>query len=108
MSFLRRNPPRCLCQYHYFQPICPGHRGRLKDLETFEGLKQLRSYTTNGVAVRCLYAGFTFNFTQTACKQLGVDFLKEGRIDCSNLTYPRRNNFLNLLYWHVAIFDGYA
>ena len=84
---------------------------RLKDLETFEGIKATAELYHQWSGGKMFYMPDSlFNFTQTACKQLGVDFLKEGRIDCSNphLSKIWNNFFEPAVLGHVAIFDGYA
>lgn len=84
---------------------------RLKDLETFEGIKATAELYHQWSGGKMFYMPDSlFNFTQTACKQLGVDFLEEGRIDCSNphLSKIWNNFFEPAVLGHVAIFDGYA
>ena len=90
--------------------ICPGHRARLKDLETFEGIKktaELYHQWSNG---KMFYLPDSlFNFTQIGCKQLGSDFLTEDGFDSP---MPIIQDFEELfepaVLGHVAIYDGYA
>src|SRR5690554_65597 len=84
---------------------------RLKDLETFEGIKATAELYHQWSGGKMFYMPDSlFNFTQTACKQLGVDFLIEDRIDLTNPHLPKIwNNFFEpAVLGHVAIFDGYA
>ena len=84
---------------------------RLKDLETFEGIKktaELYHQWSNG---KMFYLPDSlFNFTQIGCKQLGTDFLTEDGFDLSNAHLSRilKNYFEPAVLGHVAIYDGYA
>ena len=84
---------------------------RLRDLETFEGIiKTAELYHQWSDGKMFYMPDSLFNFTQIGCKQLGSEFLLDGRIDVSNphLSMIWNNFYKPAVLGHVAIFDGYA
>ncbi len=103
-----------------FQRFATDTGASYEDLSTFEGLAdtaalyydwtdaQTPDIKNDGKAF--YHSDSLFNLTQVGCRQLGVDFVKDNKLDYSTEAFHKVWSFFydSAVRGHFAIFDGYA
>ena len=90
------------------------------DLATFEGIARTAALYYDWTDAQTpdiprdgktfYHADSLFNLTQIGCRQLGGDFIKEGRPDYSSEEFQKVRDYFfdSAVRGHFAVFDGYA